>query len=101
MKTYNRLPATENVFFDWLFTWYNLTLMKKIIIKIAEKEHEITGRQTHIAVMFNSYVIFDSRDRDDINKSGKVMKMNVIELYKASIWNSDMIRKKHIKIVGK
>ena len=92
MKTYKRLPETENVIFDWLFSKWNLFLMKKIVIKIATNDHLTTGRQTHIAVMFNSYVIFDSRDRDDINKSGKVLKMNLVALLKASIWNSDMIK---------
>lgn len=86
---------------DWFVSWYNLKLMRKIIIRIAVNEHLKTGRQVHISEMFGSYIIFDSRDRDDLNKSGKVIRMSLPELLKASIWNSNMMRKKNISLIQK
>jgi hypothetical protein len=95
MRHYKKLPDnTKSVLWDDFATWVNLGIFKKIVIRIATREHEKTGRQVHISEMFNEFVIFDSRERDGINKSGKVLKMNLVELLKASIWNSNQIIKK-------
>lgn len=102
MITYKKLsPIEDKLFWNWFSGWWNLQLMKRIVIKTAINEHKKTGRQVHVSEMFNSFIIFDSRDRDDLNKSGKVIKMNVVELLKASIWNSNMINKNIITKIGK
>lgn len=94
MKNYRKLQETDNLFWDWFCSFWNLILMKKVVIKIAINEHKKTGRQTHIAEMFGSFIIFDSRERNDLNKSGKVVKMNLTELLSASIWNSNQFKNK-------
>jgi hypothetical protein len=91
MKNYKKLKDdTGNVLWDDFASYVNLKLFKKTVIKIAMREHEKTGRQVHVAEMFGRFIIFDSRERDDVNKSGRVAKMNLIELLKASIWNSNL-----------
>jgi len=92
MINYRKLPKTGNVLWDWFAGWINLQCMRRIVIKIATNEHKKTGRQVHISEMFGYFVIFDSRERDDLNRSGKVIKMNLTELLKASIWNSNHIK---------
>lgn len=92
MRQYKKIPeSTGNILWDWIATSLNNALFKKIVISVATREHERTSRQIHISEMFGAFVIFDSRERDDINKTGKFGKMQLIDLYKASIWNSNLI----------
>ena len=94
MITYRKIKITGNILIDWFVSWYNLLLMRRVIIKIATNEHKKTGRQVHVSEMFGSFIIFDSRDRQDLNKSGKVNQMNVYEAMRASIWNSNQLKLK-------
>ena len=94
MIHYKKIPETQNIFIDWFGSFYNLKLMRWLVIRIAWNEHLKTGRQVHIAEMFGSFVVFDSRYRQDLNKSGKVNKMNIHEAIRASIWNSTAHKKR-------
>ena len=94
MKNYKKLPdETRSILWDWFASWINVGLFKKIVIRRAINEHNKTGRQIHVAEMFGRFVIFDTRERDDINRTGKVAKMNLVDLLKSSIWNSNQIKK--------
>jgi hypothetical protein len=92
MKHYKKLPETGNVLWDWFAGYVNMKLMKHIIIRIAKNEHIRTGRQIHVSEMFNSFMVFDGRERKQINRSGKLGKMDIQEALEASIWNSNQIK---------
>lgn len=93
MTTYKKLEPSDNLLWDWFVSWFNLKYMRWVIIRIAWNEHLKTGREVHVSEMFGAFVIYDSRDRKDLNKSGRVGKMNVVEAMKASIWNSTSYKK--------
>lgn len=90
MRNYKKLSdSTGSILWDSLASWINLKIFKHLVIKTARNEHEKTGRQVHVAEMFGDFIIFDSRERDDINRSGKLGKLRLVDLLKASIWNSN------------
>lgn len=88
MIRYKQLPQTGNVLGDLIASFYNKKLMRLLVTRIAWNIHLKTGREVHISEMFGRLVIFDSREKADINRSGQVGRMETIDLAKASIWNS-------------
>lgn len=93
MRTYKKLPdETGTLLWDWFASWINLGMFKKIVIRVGMIEHKKTGRKVHVSEMFGRFIIFDGVERDDINRAGKVGKMKLIDLLKASIWNSSIIK---------
>jgi hypothetical protein len=88
MISYKKLQYTETIPWDLIVSWYNKVMLRRLVTKVAWNQHLVSGREVHISEMFGSFVVFDSRDREDLNKSGKVSKMNVYDLMRASIWNS-------------
>jgi hypothetical protein len=93
MIHYKKLPESGNIFWDWFVTWYNLTLMRKVVTRVAWNLHLRTGRETYVSEMFGNYSVFDSRERQDINRSGKVIPMSYYELLRSQIWNSSAHKK--------
>lgn len=101
MNRYKKLPKANNAVWDWIASIYNKAVMKRLVIKQAWNIHQTTGREVHVCELFGYFTIIDSREKADINRSGKVGQMQTYDLYKASIWNStahkELIRKKNIK----
>ncbi len=88
MQQFKQLPQPEEIITAWIASWYNKTLMRNLAVRTAWNQHLKTGREVHIAELFGHLVIFDTREKADINRSGQLGKMTVIDLVTASIWNS-------------
>lgn len=101
MKSYKKIPDSGNTITDLFISWYNLKLMRGLVVRIAWNEHQKTGREVHIAEMFGSFIIFDSRERQDLNNSGKINRLNIYEALRASIWNSTAEETRRKKIISK
>ena len=88
MIRYKKAKQTGNLLGDLFATWYNRNLMRRLVTKVAWNQHLTTGREVHVSELFGFFAVFDSREKADINRSGRVGRMETIDLAKASIWNS-------------
>jgi len=95
MQRYKQIPKTNNVLWDLFASFWNKHLMRILVIRQAWNLHQTTGREVHVCEFFGYFTIIDSREKADINRSGKVGQMQTIDLYKASIWNSSAHKKLH------
>ena len=89
MIHYDQLQYRDNLsLWNAFAAWFNKIILRFIVIRTAWNIHQGNGREIHVFEIFNSYYIMDGRERDDINRSGKLGKMRVNDALKASIWNS-------------
>ena len=97
MQTYKLAPETDSPIWAFLFSYYNKFIMS-LARKTAQNEAIAQNKAMYGAKMFNSIIVFSSKEKDDINKKvPKGNKMNHAELLKhqAFIYSPESIRKKN------
>ena len=97
MQTYKLTPPTESPFWSWLFSYYNRFMMS-LAKKAAQNEAIAQNKTMYGSRMYNSIIVFSSKEKDDINrKVPKGNAMNHAELlkHKVFIYTPESVRKKN------
>lgn len=89
---YKKRKMTGDLLSDWLASWWNLRVLRRVVIKIAINWHKETRRRVDVIEHFDHFAILDSVSRDDINRLPGMRKMKITDLYKHSVWCSDSLK---------
>ncbi len=93
---YKKRKMTGDWLTDIIASWWNVRVLRRVVIRIAINWHKETRRRVDILEHHDHYALIDSVTRDGINNKLPGGKMRVDELYKHSIWTSDSLRNKNI-----
>lgn len=93
---YKKKKMTGDWLGDLIASWWNLRVLRRVVIRIALNWHRETRRRVDVMEHHDHFALIDSVSRDDINKKMPGGKMGVYDLYKHSIWCSDSLTSKHL-----